>query len=254
MSEAVDEDEDSNVPERLDDVSSGRGADSQSIVAPHFPPEILKKFEVFSYRNAASILATSFPIQFKQIVEALNEFAISRTMIRTPGGSKGPIAKYVDTLFTEVNGWRETRISADLRVKLLDAKRIDHVMDEYVREGFLDGHRIDFLNGRVALDLEWNSKDQTYDRDLYAFSAFYDAGAIDVGVLITRGSSLDNQFFRSLGKVLTKTGTEGTQDVYRKYGASTTWMGKLLYRLDAGRNGGCPVLAIGITPNCVTEN
>ncbi|MEE4155421.1 MAG: BglII/BstYI family type II restriction endonuclease [Erythrobacter sp.] len=253
MSHAVGDDE-LNGPERLDDVSSGRGADHRAIVEPHFSSDVLNKFEVFSYRNAASILATSFPSQFSQITEALEKFAISRTMIRTPGGSKGPIAKYVDTLFAESDGWRETRISADLRVKLLDAKRVDCVMDEYVREGFLDGHRIDFLSGRVALDLEWNSKDQTYDRDLYAFSAFYDAGAIDVGVLITRGSSLDNSFFRSLGNVLTKNGTEGTQEVYRKYGASTTWMGKLLYRLDAGRNGGCPVLAIGITPHCVTQD
>ena len=38
-----------------------------------------------------------------------------------------------------------------------------------------------------------------------------------------------------------------------KYGASTTWMGKLLYRLNAGRNGACPVLVIGITPACVIE-
>lgn len=254
MSNALDDVDGNDEPIRLDDISSGRGADNRSVVEPHFSSQILNKFEIYSYRNAASILATSFPKHFEQINYALEKFAISRTMIRTPGGSKGPIAKYVDTLFTESDGWKETRISADLRVKLLDAKRNDHVMAEYVREGFLDGHRIDFLSGRVALDLEWNSKDQTYDRDLYAFSAFYDAGAIDVGVLITRGSSLDNQFFRSLGKVLTKTGSEGAQEVYRKYGSSTTWMGKLLYRLDAGRNGGCPVLAIGITPNCVTED
>lgn len=251
MSES--EDEGSSLQERLDDISSGRGADHPAIVDQHFPDALLGKFEVFSYRNAASILATSFPDQFGQILAALDRFSISKTMIRTPGGSKGPIAKYVDTLFTESDGWRETRISADLHVKLLDANKIDRIVDQYVRDGFLDGHRIDFLNGRVALDLEWNSKDQTYDRDLYAFSAFYDAGAIDVGVLITRGSSLDINFFRSLGKVLAKDGSEGTQDVFKKYGASTTWMGKLLYRLDAGRNGGCPVLAIGITPNCVLD-
>jgi len=247
------EDEDPSLPDRLDDISSGRGADHRAVVEPHFPADLLRKFEVFSYRNAASILATSFPAQFDQILAALARFSISRTMIRTPGGSKGLIAKYVDTLFTESDGWRETRIAADLHVKLLDAKKADHVFDQYVRDGFLDGHRIDFLKGRVALDFEWNSKDQTYDRDLYAFSAFYDAGAIDVGVLITRGSSLNNNFFRSLGKVLAKDGSEGAQDVFRKYGASTTWMGKLLYRLDAGRNGGCPVLAIGITPECVAD-
>jgi hypothetical protein len=38
-----------------------------------------------------------------------------------------------------------------------------------------------------------------------------------------------------------------------KYGASTTWMGKLLYRMKAGRNGGCPVLVVGITPKCVSD-
>ncbi|MFN4114799.1 MAG: BglII/BstYI family type II restriction endonuclease, partial [Sphingomonadaceae bacterium] len=135
----------------------------------------------------------------------------------------------------------------------LHAKKKDAILQEDVRDGFRDGHRIDFLNGRVALDLEWNSKDQTYDRDLYAFSAFYDAGAIDVGVLLTRGVSIDTNFLRGLGKVLTKDGQEGSADVYKKFGASTTWMGKLLYRLGAGRNGGCPVLAIGITPDCVAD-
>lgn len=235
----------------LSDVSSGKIADRGAVVEQVFPEALTRKFEIFSYRNAAAILANSFPDKFVSIVAGLEAFEITRAMIRMPGGSKGPIADYVDTLFTSEQGWRETRITADLHVKLLHAKRRDDVLSEYVREGFLDGHRIDFLNGRVALDFEWNSKDQTYDRDLYAFSAFYEAGAIDVGVILTRGSSLDIDFFRRLGKVLKKDGSEGEDDVYRKFGASTTWMGKLLYRLDAGRNGGCPVLAIGITPDCV---
>jgi len=237
----------------LNDISSGRVADSSEAVERVFSKSMRSKFEIYSYRNAASILASSFPGQFSAISDRLETLLISKSMIRMPGGSKGPIAKYVDTLFTEEMGWREARITADLHVKLMHAKAKNEVLSEYTRQGFLDGHRIDFLNGRVALDLEWNSKDQTYDRDLYAFSAFYEAGAIDVGIILTRGASLDNTFFRSLGKVLNKDGTEGKDDVYRKFGASTTWMGKLLYRLDAGRNGGCPVLAIGITPACITE-
>jgi hypothetical protein len=87
--------------------------------------------------------------------------------------------------------------------------------------------------------MEWNSKDQTFDRDLYAMSAFFQSGAIDVGILVTRSLSL-NEVFRSLGTM-------------SKYGASTTWMGKLIYRLNAGRNGGCPVLAIGITPAAISD-
>ena len=234
---------------------AGKIADDPTLVENVFPQNIRHKFEIFSYRNAASILARSFPEQFAHLVDALKGFTITRTMIRLPGGNKGPIAHYVDNLFPSPD-WIETHISADLMVRLQDAKsRTQHkVISQYTLEGFLDGHRIDFVSGRIALDLEWNSKDQTYDRDLYAFSAFYAAGAIDVGIILTRGSSLNNTFFRSLGKVLRKDGTEGTEDVYKKFGASTTWMGQLLPRLDAGRNGGCPVLAIGITPECVDGN
>lgn len=249
--EQDDDEVDNDVDVVKDDISSGRNADSLRSYQSLIPLGITEKYEVYSYRGAAAVLSQSFPDQFSQIIDALNRLEITRTMIRTPGGSKGPIAKYIDTLFT--SEWQETRISADLHVRLNHARK-DLVISEYIRNGYLDGHRIDFLNGRVAVDLEWNSKDQTYDRDLYAFSAFHSAGAIDVGVLITRGSSLDNTFFRSLGKVIKKDGSDGEAEVYRKFGASTTWMGKLLYRLDAGRNGGCPVLAIGITPKCVVDN
>lgn len=230
-------------------VSAAKIADQPQSLEKIFSGELRKKFEIHSYRNAATILSQNFPVQYQQITDALESFIITESMIREPGGSKGSIAKYVDTLFAD--DWVETRISADLVVKLLHAQKKNEVLKEYTRSGYLDGHRIDFVFGKVALDLEWNSKDQTYDRDLYAFSAFYDAGAIDIGIIFTRGSSLNNEFFRSLGKVLNKDGTEGTEEVYKKFGASTTWMGKLLYRLDAGRNGGCPVLAIGITPECI---
>lgn len=238
--------------DELSDISAGTVADNSSTTHQIFRPLVQSKFEIFSYRNAASILKYSFPAHFAELEEIFEKFAISESMIRRPGGSKSTIAKYVDTLFS--SDWQETRIAADLHVRLIDAKKSKKLLSEYTREGFLDGHRIDFVKGKVALDLEWNSKDQTYDRDLYAFSAFYEAGAIDVGIILTRGSSMDNHYFRRLGKVLHKDGTPGNEDVYKKYGASTTWMGKLLYRLNAGRNGGCPVLAVGITPNCVVAD
>ncbi|MEM6534813.1 MAG: BglII/BstYI family type II restriction endonuclease [Pseudomonadota bacterium] len=43
-----------------------------------------------------------------------------------------------------------------------------------------------------------------------------------------------------------KDGTEDGADVYSKFGASTTNMNKLLHRLNAGRNGGCPILVVGL--------
>ncbi|MDR2957286.1 MAG: hypothetical protein LBU61_03770 [Coriobacteriales bacterium] len=55
----------------------------------------------------------------------------------------------------------------------------------------------------------------------------------------TRSEEL-NQVFRDLG-------------VIGKYGPSTTWMGKLLPRINSGRHGGCPILAVGITPAAIDD-
>ena len=110
-------------------------------------------------------------------------------------------------------------------------------------EGYIDGHNIDFLKNRVAFDLEWNSKDQTFDRDLLAMLTYFDCGLIDVGVIVTRSEELNDIFRKEKDNM--------GNSLIRKYGASTTWIGKLIYRLDSRRNGGCPILAIGIRKECV---
>ena len=113
-------------------------------------------------------------------------------------------------------------------------------------EGYIDGHNIDFLKNRVAFDLEWNSKDQTFDRDLLAMRTYFDCGLIDVGVIVTRSEELNDIFRKEKDNM--------GNSLIRKYGASTTWIGKLIYRLDSRRNGGCPILAIGIRKECVEGN
>jgi len=60
----------------------------------------------------------------------------------------------------------------------------------------------------------------------------FDLHAVDVGVIITRCSELQ-QVFNRLGKGAS-------------YGASTTHMDKLTPRLDGGGGGGCPVAVFGI--------
>ena len=37
--------------------------------------------------------------------------------------------------------------------------------------------------------------------------------------------------------------------VWSKYGSSTTWMKRLLPRIEGGAGGGCPILVFGITEN-----
>jgi hypothetical protein len=68
--------------------------------------------------------------------------------------------------------------------------------------------------------------------------------------LITRSNELD-PWFAGLGTFIDAVGKE--REVKAKYGASTTHMGKLLTRLEAGRHGGCPILVFGITPRLLTE-
>jgi hypothetical protein len=95
-------------------------------------------------------------------------------------------------------------------------------------------HSVDCFKGRVALEVEWNNKDPFFDRDLNNFRLLFDLRAIDVGVIVTRGTELQ-KIFNSLGKG-------------KSYGNSTTHHAKLWPRLDGGGGGGCPVLTFAITP------
>lgn len=233
-----------------DDVaaSPNEGSDSADFVARYVPADVLERYEVFSYRNAALILSEAHPQEWSELIEALRGFKLTRDIIAASGGNESQVPKLVSKILRP-KGWHETTIQADLLVKLLWREaginpKGKPVTTQRTREltkaRFLDGHKVDYVKGRVAFDLEWNSKDQTFDRDLYAMSAFSQCGVIDVGVLLTRSAAL-NRVFREM-------------NLMNKYGASTTWMGKLLYRLNAGRNGSCPVLAIGIRPECIEED
>lgn len=267
--ELVIENEEDEEEGRTDDValSPNENADPPELVKKKVPKSILDKYEVFSYRNAAVILSEARTEEFDNIINALDKFEITTEMIRKAGGNESDMPREFSKTLRPM-GWHETIIYADLDVTLSWKEEVRQTKSGKAifeprtrtikRTRYLDGHKIDYVKGKVAFDLEWNSKDQTFDRDLYAMAAFFQSGAIDAGVLVTRSSSL-NQVFRTVGPAITKEGVvektkKGTdRPTMSKYGASTTWMGKLLYRLNAGRNGGCPILAIGITPSAVKD-
>jgi CRISPR-associated protein Csd2 len=199
------------------------------------PADILARYDCLSHRRAAEILATAHPEALAEILDALRRFELTTADILKGGGNESDIPKRFRSLLGP-SGWVETRLRADLHVF---RARVGHPEEETIVRNIVDGHKIDFVKGRVAFDLEWNSKDQTFDRDLFAFRAFFDADLIEVGVLVTRASDM-TPLFKELG-------------VATKYGASTTWWGKLVPRLEAGRGGGCPVLAFGIKASMVTR-
>jgi len=213
-----------------------------------FPSGFLELYEVLSYRNALHILYRACGEEFDQIVKALMDFRIDTMDMVRPGGNKSKVAIKMERLLHPL-GWTETSIEADL-----DITRVSHVARTrkkkttklYRIPGFVAGHKIDFVKGRVAFDMEWNSKDQTFDRDINAVRALYECNIVAAGVLLTRSADLVPLFREIQSRVDIK-------DFKSKYGASTTWMGKLTSRLDAGRAGGAPILALGIRRSVVSD-
>ena len=208
-------------------------------------PDLLEKFEFYSYNHALEIITQAFPEEWSEIVDCLRRLRITTDDLRESGGNETKIPKKFDDVLYP-RGWREIRISGDLHIKFYPRQAeqrgrfSQEPFEEKIIPGYIDGHNIDFLKNRIAFDLEWNSKDQTFDRDLLAMRTYFDCGLIDVGIIVTRSEEL-NEIFRR-------------ENILAKYGASTTWMGKLLSRLDSRRNGGCPILAIGIRKGCVEED
>lgn len=195
----------------------------------YIPPDLAELYEIQDCRHAAAILANEFRSEFEDVCSALRSFRFTTEQVKTPGGSESQIPKTFSNILRPL-GWVERQLTVKL------------VADERVITN--DTHKVDYIKGRVAFDLEWNSKDQTFDRDLFAFRTFFEYDTISMGVLVTRSNQLD-PWFDSLGSYTDATGSRKTYKA--KYGASTTHMGKLLPRLRAGRNGGCPVLVFGIT-------
>ncbi len=209
---------------------------------------LLEKFEFQSYGHALEILSQAFPVQWDELQTCLERLSISADELRAAGGNETAIPKKFDDVLYPL-GWREIRITGDLTVKLYPRRAnqrgrfSDEPFDQKTITGYIDGHNIDFIKDKVAFDLEWNSKDQTFDRDLLAMRTYFDCGLIEVGVIVTRAREL-NDIFK---EITDKNG----RPLLSKYGASTTWMGKLEYRLKSRRNGGCPILAVGIRKPCI---
>ena len=204
-------------------------------------PELLEKYEFHNYGHALEILSQAFPNEWNEIQDCLLSLKITPEDLLASGGNETAIPKKFDDILYPL-GWREIRITGDLLVKMYPRGKSrgrfsSAPSDEKLIEGYIDGHNIDFIKDKVAFDLEWNSKDQTFDRDLLAMRTYFDCGLIEVGIIITRSEEL-NDIFSDL-------------NIKSKYGASTTWIGKLEYRLKSRRNGGCPILAIGIKKACV---
>ncbi len=190
-----------------------------------FPRAILDRFEVREWKHASAILATDFKNEFNDLISVLPKLRVPRSWVLEKGGRKTKIAQWIDDELG-ARGWQAKSWDTSI------------VVDDTARPS--PTHEVDCYKNRVALELEWSNKDPFFDRDLNNFRLLFDLRTISVGVIITKSDDF-RPLFQRLG-------------IYKKYGASTTWMNKLLPRIEGGGGGGCPLLVFGITTACYDES
>ena len=235
-------------------------------------------YEVRLLHHAAAILNTDFPDAVRELEEVLQGFAIPVTEIIGSGGGESQGTQRLRRQLAGL-GWVKMNFELRRTINGVERESISHEVD----------HVRTCESGVIALEIEWNNKDPFFDRDLENFKRLHAEGAISVGVIVTRGSSLqDNmrdlvyQFtqernIRSFDD-LEAIGLDPTrrqrgkvnQQVTRsrrpipfadawtnnfvsdKYGAATTHWRKLSDRVDRGVGNPCPLLLIGMPSTVVT--
>lgn len=228
-------------------------------------------FDVTIRNHAAAILAMDFPEVAIELVDALLDVKI-------------PVEELVGS------GGGEAQSTQRLRRKLDQAGWPKHQFDFQMfvdgRETVSNSHLIDHVRrhdaGTIALEIEWNNKDPFYDRDLENFQRLHAQSAISVGVLITRGSSLQAAMLDLVEGCIQKHGFVAEKElvdafkmkdrtvrqrenvqryidmqlpfaqafarqfVADKFGQATTHWAKLEDRINRGVGNPCPLLLIGL--------
>ncbi len=184
------------------------------------PRSLRRNYEIYEWKHACAVLRGDYSEEWEEIVSVLARFRLSEEDIRSPGGGLSKISKWFNEQFFKL-GWQKKSFDTMIKVD-------EH---EYVTPT----HEVDCFKNGIALEIEWSNKDPFFDRDLNNFRLLFDLRAISVGVIITKSDEL-SEIFQAMGK-----------DIWDKYGWSTTWMKKLLPRIEGGGGGGCPILVFGIT-------
>ncbi len=233
-------------------------------------------FDVVHLSHAEAILSVDFPDAGGELEGALLAASIPIEEIIAGGGGEAKGTQRMRRALTE-HGWRKTKFEVEKHVNGVKLQSQSHEVD-HVRQ---------FANGTIALEIEWNNKDPFYDRDLENYKRLHADGAISVGVIVTRGRSLQDNMRRLVRRFLdergignleglrewgyrptarqqsavsTRMGRQGMsfRDVFvdlfvaDKFGEATTHWRKLEERIRRGVGNPCPLVLIGLPDNIVS--
>jgi hypothetical protein len=203
------------------------------------PPNILQGYEVKEWKHATAVLQSDYPNEYRDVVEILSAFRLLKSEVIAEGKNRSLVSRRLDGAFY-ARLWEQKSFSTKI------------VVDDRAIE--TPTHKVDCYRNGVALEIEWSNKDPFYDRDLNNFRLLFELRAISVGVIITKADSLKAVFQRIKVPAKRKGAKRKWTTAYEKFGASTTWMEKLLPRIDGGGGGGCPILVFAITPALFEED
>ncbi len=227
-------------------------------------------YEFYFTRFADSIINDHFQTARTELDEILTNFRLHERQVLAGGGGLSSITQALGERLRRA-GWIKRKIESQHSVGDRVLTSESHEVDHYKS----------FERGNIGLEIEWNNKDPFYDRDLENFRKLHQIGEMSVGIIITRGASLQRQlgevyrrYLESLPQLTFEAISEGlpnlsdtakrdirqslqlghpeaitriTASLYgSKYGAATTHMNKLLLRLERGVGNPCPFILIGI--------
>jgi Restriction endonuclease BglII len=243
--------------------------------APKPPFQSLKDkgFDVVFVSHAAGILVQDFPQAIAELEKALSDLELPITEIIGSGGGE---TKFTQRLRKTLAGmaWKKHEFVITKTVDGVPMESTSHEVDHVRR--FKDV-------GVVALEIEWNNKDPFFDRDLENFKRLHAEGAISVGILVTRGSSLQMNLWGAVRKFAADRKINSFDDlasngyvptpkqkanvlkrverkkepmpfadawtdnfVGNKYGQATTHWDKLQHRVQRGVGNPCPLVLLGL--------
>ncbi len=235
-------------------------------------PLLDKGFDVQLLSHAGAIAAGDFPGALLELVDVLRMVELPISEIIGSGGGETRFTQRLRRALAD-QGWRKHQFEIAKTVDGVPRESTSHEVDHVKR----------FSAGVIACEIEWNNKDPFFDRDLENFKRLHAEGAISLGVLITRGASLQDALWSAVMRfagernihdidTLAAQGVVPTPKqranilrrtcrstdpvpfgrawadnfVANKFGQATTHWAKLLNRVERGVGNRCPLLLLGL--------
>ncbi len=232
-------------------------------------------FQIEFHSHARAILSVDFPEVADQLEAILAQATIPIEEIVGSGGGETRGTQRLRRALHE-HGWRKHKFEVQRTIDGVARESISHEVDHIAR----------FDAGVAALEIEWNNKDPFFDRDLENYKRLHADGAISLGILVTRGVSLQDQMRAMVLRFAIDNAIAAPADLERiglsptrrqlreyarrhrggtsfaeawsaafvqdKFGAATTHWRKLEDRVHRGVGNPCPLLLIGLPASLVT--